>query len=419
MDGKWLALGAVGGLAVLSAKKGSGAKNAPPWPFQPTRRGGEFRWGPGRGIRYDLDAGSRGSHVRGGRRHTVVWYFAPGADAGVRVHRPGPSIRKLGQDVGDFDPRSSVAKWEWAKLAVQHFADHHPEEFRRWASGYERHRLYLEMPKLANHVLGPESPPTWRIGASKKGSSAHKVYSIRHHGPVMVWGDEEWRNPDFQSGDYALWWNSKEFQDAESITEVEGNVVREYTCLAGYVDEPNFEPETPDWSVQEIYLSDDDLHDGKGGVRDSVGWMASIGVELLQERGGTEYEASHHEVMAMDPFPQQALPFAQKKKGSPSLAWVSWSENAPYAPEDVGVRRDFWSAKTSHGTYEWDLDELRYLPAGVTRAGDRSIELWGGKRWRQRRPPKRPGVSISLEEAKRVADEHHRKRRGIRSLRKK
>ena len=156
------------------------------------------------------------------------------------------------------------------------------------------------------------------LSTRKRGSSSRTIYSLRHPEGLVIYGDEPWREPDFSSvafGEpYALWWGpSKKFEDAENIIEVEGMTVREYTCLAGYVDEPQWEEGRPDWTVQEVELGTEDIAPTPPSIRDLGGvprndprWMAAIAMEMAQELPVShEYTVTQQDIDDLDPGPQR------------------------------------------------------------------------------------------------------------------
>ena len=156
------------------------------------------------------------------------------------------------------------------------------------------------------------------LSARKRGSSSTKIFSLRHPEGLVVYGDEPWREPDFESvvfGEpYALWWGpSEKFEDAESIVEVEGRDVREYTCLAGYVDEPEWEEGRPDWTVQEIELDDESIAPFPPSIRhgnlqrSDPRWMAAIALEMISEGEGyaREYTVTQQDIDDLDPGPDR------------------------------------------------------------------------------------------------------------------
>ena len=145
-----------------------------------------------------------------------------------------------------------------------------------------------------------------------RGSRARRYVSLRHPEGITIYGDEPWREPDYEGevwGEpYALWWGpSKNFEDAESIIEVEGMMVRTYTCLEGYVDEPEWEEGRPDWSVQEIELGTDDISDAFPGLRNrglsrsNPRWRAAIAYDAMEDTPISQLTVTQKDIDDLNP----------------------------------------------------------------------------------------------------------------------
>jgi hypothetical protein len=126
--------------------------------------------------------------------------------------------------------------------------------------------------------------------AAKRARKGSRALARRAPGAIRTL--DVWRPPDWQGrADWgqkaSLWWGpSERLEDAESVTEVIGTTVSEYSSLAGYVDDLDLQTS---WSRQTVEVTDEDL----GGRAPAPRVVAALGSERISQGPTNERTLRH------------------------------------------------------------------------------------------------------------------------------